>query len=161
MTTIAEPKLTVPENFPPFSLARLLKTVFNPKPGERVAILIDLEDPRDLKGFKFLENPGLTIQRHAYDAFYQALKNGVLTELKLTGGEMFAYKVTDGSNLDLPDRAVDPEGKELSLENDVYPRYDLILCISTFSATAPLTAFAKRYGFRGATLHGLNPTILR
>jgi aminopeptidase len=30
-----------------------------------------------------------------------------------------------------------------------------------FSATAPLTAFARKYGFRGATLHGLNEIILR
>lgn len=30
-----------------------------------------------------------------------------------------------------------------------------------YSATAPLTAFAKKYGFRGATLHGLNDIILR
>ena len=161
MTMTAEPRLTVPERFPPFSLSRLLKTVFNPKPGERVAILIDLEDPRDLKGFRFLNNPDLTIQRHAYEAFYQGLKNGALAELGLTGGDMFAYKITGGSNLDLPDLAVDPEGNELSLEKDVYPRYNLILCISTYSATAPLTAFAKRYGFRGATLHGLNQTILR
>ncbi|MEJ0000700.1 MAG: hypothetical protein WDO13_16960 [Verrucomicrobiota bacterium] len=48
----------------------------------------------------------------------------------------------------------------MSLERDVYPNYDLILCISTYSATAPLTAFAKKYGFRGATLHGLNEIIL-
>ena len=37
---------------------------------------------------------------------------------------------------------------------------DLVLCISTDSATAPLTAWAKKYGFRGATLHGLNDIIL-
>jgi len=161
MTMTAEPRLTVPESFPPFSLSRLLKTVFNPKPGERIAILIDLEDPHDLQGFKFLKNPDLAIQRHAYDNFYQSLKNGVLAELGLTGGAMYAYKITGGSNLELPDLAVDSEGRELSLEKDIYPRYDLILCISTYSATAPLTAFAKRYGFRGATLHGVNQTILR
>ena len=32
---------------------------------------------------------------------------------------------------------------------------------SNCTATAPLTAFAKKYGFRGATLHGLNQIILR
>ena len=31
----------------------------------------------------------------------------------------------------------------MSLEKDVYPNYDIILCISSYSATAPLTAFAK------------------
>jgi aminopeptidase len=155
---IAQPNQTAA--FPPFSLSRLLKTVFNPRPGERVAILIDLEDPHGIKNFGFLKDPTLTIQRHAYDVFYQGFKNEVLDELKLTGGEMFAYKITGGSNLDLPDLAVAPDGRELSLEKDIYPNYKLILCISTYSATAPLTAFAKKYGFRGATLHGLNETIL-
>ena len=146
--------------FPPFSLTRLLTTVFEPKGGERVAILIDLEDPADVKDFAFLKDPALTIQRHAYDVFYQGLQKGVLKEMGLKGGDFFAYKITGGSNLDLPDRAVTPDGHEVSLEKDVYPNYNLILCISTFSATAPLTAFAKQYGFRGATLHGLNEIIL-
>jgi hypothetical protein len=149
------------QNFPPFNLIRLLKTVFTPQPGERVAILIDLADPAGVRDFAFLKDPGLTIQRHAYEVFYQGLKNGGLAELKLTGGDLFAYQITGGSNLDLPDQAFDPAGKELSLEKDVYPNYNIILCISTFSATAPLTAFAKRFGFRGATLHGLNDIILR
>ena len=157
---IAQTKLTVPEKFPPFSLSRLLKTVFNPKSGERVAILIDLEDPHDIKDFGFAKNGDLTIQRNAYEVFYKGLNNGALRELSLTGGEMFAYKITGGSNLDLPDLAVATDGTELSLERDIYPNYKLILCISTYSATAPLTAFAKRYGFRGATLHGLNQIIL-
>lgn len=125
-----------------------------------MAILIDLSDPRQIQDFTFLKNPALTIQKHAHDVFYQGLKNGVLDELKLKGGEMFAYQVTGGSNLDLPDQAFDISGREVSLEKDVYPNYDIILCISTFSATAPLTTFAKRFGFRGATLHGVNDIIL-
>lgn len=92
--------------------------------------------------------------------FYEGLKNGVLDELGLKGGEIFAYAITGGSNLDLPDAAFAPDGREVSLERDVYPHYDIILCISTYSATAPLTAFAKKYGFRGATLHGINQIIL-
>jgi aminopeptidase len=147
--------------FPPFSLTRLLGTVFAPKPGERIAILIDLADPHQIKDFAFLKDPQLTIQRKAHDVFYLGLKNGGLTDLKLTGGDIFAYQITGGSNLDLPDQAFDPSGKELSLEKDIYPNFNIILCISTFSATAPLTAFAKKYGFRGATLHGLNDIILR
>jgi aminopeptidase len=148
-------------NFPPFSLNRLLTTVFQPKGGERVAILIDLENPRDVVNFAFLKDPALTIQRHAYEVFYRGLKEGGLKGLNLTGGDLFAYKITGGSNLDLPDQAITPEGRQVSLEKDVYPNYDFILCISTFSATAPLTAFAKKYNFRGATLHGLNDIILR
>jgi hypothetical protein len=146
--------------FPPFDLTRLLRTVFAPKGGERVAILIDLPEPEAVIGFRFLKDPTLTIQRHAYEVFYEGLQKSVLKELGMTGGDIFAYKVTGGSNLDLPDLAFTPEGTKVSLERDVYPKYDIILCISTYSATAPLTAFAKKHGFRGATLHGLNEIIL-
>jgi aminopeptidase len=146
--------------FPPFSLARLLRTVFEPVQGKRVCILIDLPDPRQMADFAFLRDESLTIQRRAHDVFYQGLKQGVAAELGLLGGEMFAYEITGGSNLDLPDAAFTPDGRQVSFAQDVYPKYDLILCISTYSATAPLTAFAKQYGFRGATLHGVNDIIL-
>src|SRR4030095_9909811 len=136
--------------FPPFSLKGLLTTVFNPKPGEKVCILIDLDDPKDITDFQFLKNPDLSIQRHAHDVFYLGLKNGVLAELGLTGGEMFAYEITGGSNLDLPSNGYASDGRAIDLVEDVYKKYDLVLCISTYSATAPLTAFAKQYGFRGA-----------
>jgi aminopeptidase len=146
--------------FPPFSLARLLRTVFEPVQGKRVCILIDLPDPRQMADFAFLRDESLTIQRRAHDVFYQGLKQGVAAELGLLGGEMFAYEITGGSNLDLPDAAFTPDGRQVSFAQDVYPKYDLIPCISTYSATAPLTAFAKQYGFRGATLHGVNDIIL-
>ena len=148
-------------HFPPFCLARLLRYTFHPRPGERICILIDLPELGLANGWAFLGDERFSIQRHAHDSFYKALHDGVMTELGLVGGEFFAYAETGGSNLDLPDRAVAPDGRELSLERDVYPNYDIILCISTHSATAPLTALAKRHGFRGATLHGVNDIILR
>lgn len=146
--------------FPEFNLSRLLTTVFEPQKGERICILIDLADPRGVKDFAFLKDEKLTIQRYAHDVFYQGLKNGVMAELGLKGGEFFAYELTGGSNLDLKDEAYAPDGRKLSLEKDIYPNYDIVLCISTFSATAPLTAQAKKIGFRGATLHGVNKIIL-
>jgi hypothetical protein len=146
--------------FPPFSLTRLLRTVFNPVTSERVCILIDLPDPAQVKDFAFLNDPQFSIQRNAYNHFYLALRDGVLAELGLTDGDFYAYKITGGSNLDLPDEAWAPDGRQVSLSRDIYPEYKIILCISTYSATAPLTAFAKQYGFRGATLHGLNDIIL-
>lgn len=149
-----------PQTFPAFNLTRLLSTVFDPKAGERICILIDLPDPRDVIGLRFLQNPDLTIQRTAHDVFLRGLQDETMSDLGLFGGDLFAYEITGGSNLDLPDVAFSPDGTEVSLENDVYPDYDIILCISTYSATAPLTVFAKRHGFRGATLHGVNEIIL-
>lgn len=148
------------KEFPPFDLKRLISTVFEPVEGKRICILIDLENPADIKKFGFLKDKSLTIQKHAHGKFYQGFKDGALDELGMTGGEMFAYKMTGGSNLDMDDESFDVDGNQLSLEKDIYPNYDIILCISTFSATAPLTEQAKKIGFRGATLHGLNDIIL-
>ena len=147
-------------SFPPFSIRRLLETVFEPKTGERVAILIDLDNPSQIVDVAFLNDESLTVQKYAYSAFYKAFHNGELEELGLKGGDLFSYKITGGSNLDLPDEAVEVSGRTVSLEESVYRKFDIILCISTYSATAPLTASAKQFGFRGATLHGLNETIL-
>jgi hypothetical protein len=152
-----------PENrkFPKFDLVRLLDTVFTPTQGCRVCILIDFDEPVELiKDFAFLGQPGFPVQKKAHQYFYEGLKNGAMTELGMHGGELFAYKCTHGSNLDLDDEVWDTDGKQLSLDRDIYPHYDLILCISTFSATAPLTAKCKVFNFRGATLHGLNDVIL-
>ena len=68
----------------------------------------------------------------------------VLAELKLKGAIFSAYKMTR-SNLDLPETLYDTSGRELNFEKDLYPNYDIILCISTYSATVPLTAQAKKF----------------
>jgi aminopeptidase len=159
-TSLAPAAAAAVPPFPAFSLSRLLRTVFAPRGGERICILIDLDDPREVAGLKFLRNPDLSIQRIAHDVFQQGLRQSVMAELGLTGGELFAYAITGGSNLDLPEKAFATDGREVDLVEDVYKKYDLILCISTYSATAPLTAFAKQHGFRGATLHGVNQVIL-
>ncbi|MEC5128525.1 hypothetical protein VSU19_17315 [Verrucomicrobiales bacterium BCK34] len=151
-----------PENrvFPDFSLERLLGTVFEPTQGAKVCVLIDLEDMSLMKGYGFLNSDGHEIQKKAYEEFYLGLKDGGLEALGMTGGELFAFPMTYGSNLDLKDEVYDVDGNELSLDRDIYTNYDIILCISTYSATAPLTAKCKEYGFRGATLHGVNDVIL-
>lgn len=146
--------------FPPFSLKRLLHTCFGPGQGEKVCVLIDLPDPSEIKDFAFLNNPTLSIQNYGYKVFYLGLQEGGLTEMNYSGGEIYAYAETGGSNLDMSDECYATDGTLLSLDGDIYPNYDLILVVSTFSATAPLTAKAKQFGFRGATLHGLNQVIV-
>ena len=85
--------------FPPFSLSRLLKTVFAPKGGERVCILIDLPDTAQMKDFGFLAEPKFTIQRHAYEVFYQGLRAGVLQGKDLG---VRLGKPPHGPSLDVP-----------------------------------------------------------
>jgi hypothetical protein len=132
-------------------------------PEQRVfCILTDFDEPeRWMKDFAFLKSDGFEVQKNAHHYFYESLRDGVMDELGMTGGEMFAYRCTHGSNLDLSDEVWDSEGKELSLDRDIYTNYDIVLCISTFSATAPLTERCKVFGFRGATMHGMNDIILR
>jgi len=148
--------------FPPFSLTRLLSTVFEPTAGCRVCILTDFEDPAaEMRDFAFLDKgEQYPVQKRAHEHFYLGLKNGVMAELGMTGGEMFAFHASMGSNLDLRDECFSAGGETLSLDRDIYPNYDIILCISEWSATAPLTAKCKVFGFRGATMHGMNDVIL-
>lgn len=149
------------QKYPPFSLERLLKTVFDPKKGEKLCILIDLENPMEVKDFAFLKKQGLEPQKKAYNIFYQELKNGLMQKFGLKSCDFFAYKMTGGSNLELPSQVVAPDGSKHNLESDIYQKYDLILCIGKYSATAPLTAACKKHLFRGATMHGMNDTILK
>ncbi len=147
--------------FPEFNLRRLLDTVFSPTQGCRVCILVDFEDPpKWIKDFAFKGEAQFEVQNNALKYFYDQLESGVLEELGMTGGEMYAYKYTYGSNLDMKDEVWDTDGKQLSLDRDIYSKYDIVLCISTWSATAPLTAKCKEFNFRGATMHGMNDVIL-
>jgi aminopeptidase len=160
---LEEEILLHPENrtFPKFHLRKLLETVFTPTQGCKICVLVDFDDPQSMiQDYRFLKEEGFPIQKRAHQHFHLGLVHGVMDQLGMHGGEMFAYRMTYGSNLDLADEVWDTTGRQLSFDRDIYPNYDLILCISTYSATAPLTAKAKQFGFRGATLHGVNDIIL-
>ncbi|MFT6794321.1 MAG: aminopeptidase [Rubritalea sp.] len=149
--------------FPAFDVVRLLGTVFEPTQGCRVCILTDFKDPKKwMKDFAFLETEDklFGVQKNAVKHFYQPFIEGVMDELGMYGGEMFAYYSTNGSNLDMKDDVFDSAGNHLSLDKDIYSEYDIVLCITDWSATAPLTAKCKEFNFRGATMHGMNDVIL-
>jgi len=142
-----------------FDLLSLMQTVFEPKPGERVGVFIDLPNPLDVVGWKFMQHPTAT-HRIAYEVFYQGLLERK-SKLPFASVEFLAYEPTGGSNLDLPPQVTDAQGRSLRLVEDVLSRLNIVLYLSSFSATAPLTALAKRMGFRGATMHGCNDAILQ
>lgn len=147
------------QTYPTFSLERLLTTVFKPKKGEKLCLLIDFDNPKDVVDLAFLKQDH-PIQNKGYEAFYLPLKNGSMQKLGLEACDLFAYETTKGSNLELPEKAIAPDGSLHPLK-EIYSNYDIILCITSFSATAPLTAAAKKFGFRGATMHGLNDIVLK
>ena len=150
-------------DFPEFSLERLLATCFGSSESENleVCILIDLPDLSLMTGHKFLDEIGFSVQKCAHDVFLKSLKEGVSEKLGFVGNDFFAFKSTGGSNLDPANELTNFDGDALTFTEDICPKYDLILAITDFSLTAPLTAMAKEYGFRGATLHGVNEIILK
>lgn len=147
------------DDIAPFNLKKLLTTIFHPKDGERVGVFIDLEGPKQIKNLPFLNEPAFSTRRIAYEVFYQGLLEGK-DQLPFGKTDFFAYEPTGGSNLDLPETVYDLEGKEKKLL-EILRRLDIVLYLSSFSATAPLTALAKEMKFRGATMHGCNETILK
>lgn len=149
--------------FPEFSLERLLVTCFGRTPDARLktCILIDLPDLSLMVEHQFLGENGFDVQKCAHDVFLKLLKEGVSEKLGYCSNDFFAFKATGGSNLDPQDELIDYEGNPLTFSQDVCPKYDLILAITDFSLTAPLTSMAKEHGFRGATLHGVNEIILK
>ena len=149
--------------FPEFSLERLLATCFGHTPSARLktCILTDLPDLSLMVGHRFLGENGFEVQKCAHDVFLKLLKEGVSEKMGYSSNDFFAFKTTGGSNLDPEDELIDSEGNSLTFTEDLCPKYDLILAITDFSLTAPLTAMAKEHGFRGATLHGVNDVILK
>ena len=148
--------------FPEFSLERLLVTCFGHTPSAnlKTCILIDLPDLSLMSDKRFLDQNGFDVQKYAHDVFLKLLDEGVSEKMGYACNDFFAFKTTGGSNLDPEDELVDCEGKSFTFSKDICPNYDLILAITDFSLTAPLTAMAKEHGFRGATLHGVNDIIL-
>ena len=149
-------------SFPPFSLQRLMSTCFGHGEGEgdRLCILVDLPELSKMHDLAFLEDDDFAVQKYAYEIFHKGFSAEILAELNYRFNDFYAFNTTGGSNLDPDDDVTDANGSQLSLVKDIYPRYDLILAITDFSLTAPLTTMAKKFGFRGATLHGVNPIIL-
>ena len=147
--------------FSPFDLQKLLVTCFGSSIEPlKLCILIDLPDLDLIKSKSFATDDKFAVQKHAVDKFLTPLRNTKHEDFIISSVDFFAYKTTYGSNLDPEDGAVDESGVPVSLSRNVYPNYDIILAITDYSLTAPLTAQAKIHGFRGATLHGLNDIIL-
>ena len=145
--------------FPPFDLARLLRTVFELSAEESYGVFVDLPDPRRVAGLAYLRDEGVTeAQRHAYETLFRGLE-AQRDELHARDAAFYAYAETGASNLDLPPSVHTPAGGEIALE-EALARHTIVLFMGRYSATAPVTALARKMGFRGATMHGTNAVVL-
>lgn len=149
------------DNFEKFNLANLLSTCFGLSDQMlSPCILIDLDHPEEIKNFEFLLNEKNSVQSKAIHEFFHPLNNGVGEKLNFSECALYSFAKTGGSNLDPDDSFYDIHGELCSLRNDICSKHDIVLAITDYSLTAPLTALAKEFGFRGATLHGVNDVIL-
>ena len=105
--------------------------------------MIDLPDLELMRDLKFLDNDGFQVQKHAKQYFLDPLLEGLRKRLDTRPDDFLAFKKTGGSNLDPEDKVTNQHGEDLSFEEDICPKYDIILALTDYSLTAPLTAMAK------------------
>ena len=99
------------DEFPPFSLTKLLRTCFGLSSETlRPCILIDLDNPTLLKDFSFLGLDGNSVQKIAIKEFLNPLNNGVGEELNFSTCSIYSYNKTGGSNLDPEDLFLQLDG---------------------------------------------------
>ena len=83
------------EEFPEFSLERLLNTCFgNPQNLEqKICILIDLPDLSLMHDHAFLQIEGFSVQKYAHNVFLKELQNGVSQDLNYSENSFFAFSI--------------------------------------------------------------------
>lgn len=115
-------------------ITKILNDVFSKKKDESVIVIFDL--PRK-------DNPDWEYRRKL---------------AKSLGFPYAEYEATYANNSDLPEECIF-EGKKLGFEK-VLSGFNIIIALTEFSATAPLSKLAKRYGFRGASMPGFTKEML-
>jgi hypothetical protein len=128
-------------------VAKLLKDVFDPQPGEVATVAVDL--PRH--GVE--DNPAWARRREMAERWRQALLT-VAAERGFTVGPMLTFPATGSNNSDLPSSGV-VQGREVDLLSALTGS-TLVIAMTEFSATAPLSKIAGEVAdFRAASMPGV------
>lgn len=142
------------------ALARLFEAVFDLSSGVKgVALLVDLPDSR---------TPDSTVWKWRRQLALQWCRQ--LREVLDCPVQGFAYENVACNNADLPDSAYEMGGAEVKPQvlregavvafSAVFERYDVVVALTHFSATAPLKLAAPSWGLRAATMPGFSPEML-
>jgi hypothetical protein len=144
-------------------LRALLDSVFALRREEKALTIIV-----DLPGGRVPDSPAWKDRRRlATEWFVQLQSHG--TDLPFLRINLCAYENVGSNNADLPEVLTLVDSVPLSffsMQDCRISLYDLlsstsvILAPTELSATAPLKILAKKYGFRGATLPGLNRAMI-
>ncbi len=156
----------MPDNLSPNELVSLIRSAFQPGPGDRrLAVMIDLPDA------VVPDNEDWAQRRDIAAGWVRGLAP-LVAELGLEGADLVLYRNAHTNNGDLPDHgwyhpadaplpataeAVQAEPVDL---DEILAGHSIVLLPTEFSATAPMKVAAPRLGFRAATMPGFNPAML-
>ncbi len=128
-----------------FNLHQLLRDVFQPQPGERVLVLVDLPHGRWADDSDWADRRAMAAEwRQAF------------LDLGVDAAPLLSYPATGASNSDLPATG-QQDGQTVALA-DALARTNIAVAMTRFSATAPLVAFTRRHPtLRAASM----PNVLR
>ncbi|MFQ5639851.1 MAG: hypothetical protein ACE5IR_17875 [bacterium] len=148
-------------------LEGLIRTIFAPTPEDKkLAFLIDVPNAR------VSDSDAWQDRRQIAWEWYETLHR-VKMDLDLAEISFFCFENTGSNNADLPESMTRctscpdqvtsaqlvSKGPGVRLER-VLSQSDIVFALTEFSATAPLKVFAKKFGFRAATMPGFSREMI-
>ena len=126
-----------------FDLDKLLRDVFSPDPGEKVLLMVDLPRPG------LADTPDWAERRRMAQEWLAGFQR-----LGCAIAPLLSYPATSGNNADLGSTG-EADGKPVAI-TDAIAQANIVVAMTTHSATAPLSAFARaRTDLRVASMPGV------
>lgn len=132
---------------------KLICDVFSPRKGENVLILNDFPSAKKEVNAEFLLRR--TMARAWHHTFEELVRGS-----KFTVEPILTYEPTWGDSAPLPSHGVQ-ENKKVDLQKKLkgLGKKDILLAITTFSATGPIDSLVKKQQFRFASMPGVTPDM--
>lgn len=130
-----------------FDVAQLLRDVFAPRPGERVTLLVDMPADGSAPQGEWAERWAMAEE---WRAAFATLTDPQGQNLRLQVRPVVHYLATGRSNAPLPETGT-CAGETVILA-EVMRETDIVVALTTFSATAPLVKWSEEFGLRAASM---------
>jgi len=130
-----------------FDVEKLLKDVFDPQPGEKVIVMVDL--PHD----GISDNPEWRERREMAEEWREVMAR-LGRDIGFSVSPMLTYPATGANNAELPASGW-LEGEEVEVQTTLLAA-TLVIAMTEYSATAPLSMLAELdEDFRAASMPGV------
>ncbi len=141
---------------PSFDLQKLLIDVFDPQPGEKVLVMMDLPHGA------LADHEGWTERREMAEEWHSAFK-GIERDLGISIHPLLTYAATGAHSGPLPDEG-EMDGQPIRLE-EILADTNIVVALTEFSATAPLVEYTEQFpNLRAASMpmvsRGMEQTAL-